>query len=164
MTDLEVEAELAAVQRRTGQVGAAAAMQNQGIDVDDVRAALRQRMELARLVAVRGSDVLAAGEVETAFQTHPERYQLGGGVQVKPYLARVPLQAAAAVQDKAHAGAVAFAAAVATTDPESLPLDSRLESLQPFVVQQNELEPALLAALGPLHVGQWTGTVRTKVG
>lgn len=167
VSDAEVESELDHLQQRPGQAGQvplAKALLLEGVDIQTVRSELRWRLEMARLLQLRGSDQLGAGEVEREFLQHPERYALGGGARVRPFLLRVAPNAPPPADAKAKAQAQAFASAVAKTVPEKLPPTVRLPELPPFVVEPNDSEPELGAELAKVKVGQWSAPVRIRAG
>lgn len=164
----EVEQELERIQQRTmraGEVGLAAALGQQGLDIADVRDEVRWKLELARLVSLRGTTELAVGAVEREYLDHPERYRQGGGVKVLPFLAPLPRDAEPAKQQEAERRARDFAAQVASVGaPEKLPLPARLRPLPAYTLQPGDPEPAVAAAVATKKVGEWTNPVKTQAG
>jgi peptidyl-prolyl cis-trans isomerase SurA len=139
-------------------------LRRQGVDLTMIRRDLRRRLELTRLVSARGDVEPRLAEMEQEWQAHPERYQQDGGVQVQAYIARVSPGAPAEAAAKAQETARAFAAAVPNSAPEKLPQELQLQTLPPFLLEPNQLEPDLVAAVAPLQPGQWTQAVRTRAG
>lgn len=167
VTDAQIDAAIAALHiGDPGQPAAKADLKRHGVDMSVVRREVRRRLQLQALRAARAPSSVSDAAMRDEYQAHPERYLKGGmRTTVQAYLARVPPNAPAKVDNSAKERATAFAAAVRSQELDTLRPDQRqLTKLADFEIATDEQEPELTAALKPLNVGQWTGAVRTRAG
>ena len=132
-----------------------------------LRAQLRERLELQKLVALRERPrEVTEAEVDAEVARGAPGIDRGQGVRVEAWIARVPPAADpdAAVRATARQAAEAFARAVETEAPEAAAARLRMARVAPFVVGANGVEPALERAAFALDVGRFSEAVETRVG
>jgi hypothetical protein len=125
-----------------------------GADVELLGAQLRERLELKKLVALRGADIaITEHDVDAELASGAPGIARGQGTQVEGFLARI---APGTDESAARQRAEAFA-----KQPSNA---SGMTPLAPFVVGDSGIEPALEAAAAKLRPGTWSTALRTRVG
>jgi hypothetical protein len=140
-------------------------LRTQGIDLSVVRADLRQRLELAKLVELRADVEPSEQAIAALYAADPTRWGTPRSATVEVFLARAAPTAPAAERAKAHAVADAFAAGVARGGaPKALAEASGMKITPPFELTADAGEPELAAAAFSLQPQQWSPVVPARVG
>ncbi len=130
-----------------------------------VRRQLRARLELAKLLQLRGQSLVSDAELLAAYQADPARFGQPGVAVVVPYLLRLPPTVAAPELAAARAKAEQFVAAVSKGEgADTAAKSAGLAALPKTEMAQGGAEAELVAAAMQLSAGQWTAPVRTNVG
>lgn len=132
-----------------------------------LRAQLRERLELQKLVTLRERPrEVTEAEVDAEVARGAPGIDRGQGVRVEAWIARVAPTADpdAAVRASARQSAEAFARAVQTEAPEAAAARLRMARVAPFVVGANGVEPEMERAAFSLDVGRFSEAVSTRVG
>ncbi len=154
VTEAELDAALTALQPQRPEAG-----------VDPLlRAQMRERLELQRLLATRPNTAVTEGDVDTEIARGAPDIDRGQGVRVEAWVARRGPRPAGAVPSDAQEAAEAFVRAVQTQSPEVAARRHGLSPLAPFVLGAHGTEPDLERAAAGLAPGHWSGAVSTRVG
>lgn len=143
------------------------ALQPQGPDagVDPLlRAQMRERLELQRLLATRPNTAVTEGDVDLEIARGAPDIDRGQGVRVEGWVARRGPRPAGGDRPEAQEAAESFARAVQSQSPEEAAGRLGLSHLAPFVLGAHGTEPDLEQAASGLAPGQWSGAVSTRVG
>jgi len=129
-----------------------------------LRAQLRERLSLDKLVSLQGKLAVSDAEVAAAVANPPPGAQPVEAVTVEAWLSRVTPRSDPAVVEAAERAAQLFAkAVVAGEDPSEAARRLKLTGPSRMSVSQPGIEPDLHAAASALQPGAWSGAVKTKV-
>jgi hypothetical protein len=135
-----------------------------GADVDLLTLQVRERLEVAKLVAKRADVAVSDREVEAELAAGAPGISRGQGMRVEGWIARTSPSADKATQEAARRRAESFAKALRTTEPIDAALMHDVTALAPFVVGESGVEPELEGAASALPAGRWSAALRTRVG
>ena len=126
---------------------------------------LRARLELSKLLQLRGQGLVTDADLAAAYQADPGRFGKPGVASVLPYLLRVAKGAPEPEGAAARAKAEQFVAAVSKGEPAGTAAKAAGMHAMPKVeMSQGSGEEELVAAAMALSAGQWSAPVKTQVG
>jgi parvulin-like peptidyl-prolyl isomerase len=160
--DAAIDAALA--ERLSGPSGAAVA-KLEASSTQLVRAQLRQRLEMNKLLQLRGQAKVQDADLLAAYQADPGRFGEPAAAVALPFLWRLSRSAAEADVKQARSKAGQFLAAVQKGTPAELAIkDTAGQALAKAELVQGAGEAELVAAALQLSPQQWSAPVRTQVG
>lgn len=160
------EAEIdAAVAERLAAPSGAAVAKLEASSTQLVRAQLRQRLEVNKLLQLRGQAKVQDADLLAAYQADPGRFGEPAAAVALPFLWRLSRSAGEADVKQAQTKAGQFLAAVQKGTPAELAIkDAGGQALAKAELVQGAGEAELVAAALQLSPQQWSAPVRTQVG
>lgn len=130
-----------------------------------VRQQLRARLELSKLLQLRGQGLVSDAELLAAYQADPARFGQPAVAVVVPYLLRLPKTMGKEEFAEARAKAEQFVAAVSKGEaPDAAAKTAGMNAMPKAEMSQGSGEDELVAAALKLSAGQWSAPMRTSVG
>jgi hypothetical protein len=141
-------------------------LEQQGVELATVRADLKERAALRKLVGLRGALQPNEGEIAEAYNADPTRFGTPRSATVEGFIARAAPTAPAHERSRAKNAADAFVAALRSGAGEAAALAAEhgLTRVAPFDVDGMSPEPELAAMAFLLPPGEWSNALPSNAG